>query len=80
MRCLCSGESWGVAGASSTVTLARCADPDAPGTVFDPYGSAGSSAQKGYKLTLGASDTDLEIMQAREPADQQTSRLRQYLR
>jgi hypothetical protein len=38
------------------------------GTVFDPYGSAGSSSSKAYKITLGGSDTvgDLAVMKARD--------------
>ena len=36
------------------------------GNTFDPYGSAGSSASKGYKVTLGESDTDLALMRGWE--------------
>jgi hypothetical protein len=48
----------------------RCVDANGElllGTVFDPYGSAGSSSSKAYKITLGGSDTvgDLSVMKAR---------------
>ena len=36
------------------------------GNIFDPYGSAGSSASKAYKVTLGESDTDLALMRGWE--------------
>ena len=46
---------------------ARTVDADGElGNVFDPYGSAGSSASKAYKVTLGASDTDLALMRGWE--------------
>lgn len=46
----------------SAHALDNASDPEALGTVFDPYGSAGSSSAKGYKVTLGGSDSDLSIM------------------
>jgi peptidylprolyl isomerase len=36
------------------------------GNIFDPYGSAGSSSSKAYKVTLGESDTDLALMRGWE--------------
>ena len=36
------------------------------GNVFDPYGSAGSSASKSYKITLGETDSDLALMRGWE--------------
>lgn len=36
------------------------------GKVFDPYGSAGSSTSKSYKLTLGGSESDLPVLKGWE--------------
>jgi FKBP-type peptidyl-prolyl cis-trans isomerase len=36
------------------------------GKVFDPYGSAGSSTSKSYKITLGGSASDLPVLKGWE--------------
>lgn len=50
------------------VYSARALPTDLEGkpNVFDPYGSGGSSMAKAYKMTLGGSDSDLEVMKGWE--------------
>ena len=51
----------------SAHTLDDPSDADgSAGHVFDPYGSAGSSRDKSYKITVGGSESDLPVLKGWE--------------